>query len=169
MFFNNWYTLVRVLIIGTLAYAVLVIALRISGKRTLAQLNAFDFVVTVAFGSTLASTILSTNVAFLDGAVALILLVSLQLVVAWLSVRIPPFSRMVKSEPRLLYHQGEFRWATMRQERIKKEEVLQSVRSQGISSMSNVESIVLETNGNMSVISTSGQTDHSVLENVVGD
>ena len=57
MFFNSWHALVRILIVGPLVYAALVIMLWLSGKRTLAQINAFDFVVTVAFGSTLASTI----------------------------------------------------------------------------------------------------------------
>ena len=57
MFFSSWHALARILIVGPLVYAAPVIMLRLSGKRTLTQLNAFDFVVTVAFGSTLASTL----------------------------------------------------------------------------------------------------------------
>ena len=53
MFFNSWYDLFRVVVVGTLAYAALMVILRTSGKRTLAKLNAFDFIVTVALGSTL--------------------------------------------------------------------------------------------------------------------
>ncbi|WP_245185951.1 DUF421 domain-containing protein [Falsiroseomonas frigidaquae] len=48
MFFDSWFGLLRVLVVGTLAYAALVVLLRASGKRTLAKLNAFDLVVTVA-------------------------------------------------------------------------------------------------------------------------
>ena len=55
MFFDSWTALGRVLLVGTLAYVALVAILRISGKRTLTKLNAFDLVVTVALGSTLAT------------------------------------------------------------------------------------------------------------------
>ena len=59
MFFENWYGLERILIVGFLAYVALIICLRISGKRTLAKWNAFDFVVTIALGSILATHLLS--------------------------------------------------------------------------------------------------------------
>ena len=166
MFFSNWSFLLRVLIVGTLAYMLLVASLRISGKRTLSQLNAFDFVVTVALGSTLATTILGTSIGLVDGILALFLLIFLQLTVAWLSVRSDRFKKFVKSEPRQLFHQGKFMEDAMRQERVRKEEILQAVRSQGIGSLEQVASIVLETNGNMSVIQQSQATDLSALENV---
>ena len=50
------------MVVGVLAYVALVFLLRISGKRTLSKMNAFDFVVTVALGSTLATILLSTAV-----------------------------------------------------------------------------------------------------------
>ena len=62
MWFDNWAEVARVLLVGSAAYAVLVLILRVSGKRTLSQLNIFDFVVTVAFGSTLATILLNANV-----------------------------------------------------------------------------------------------------------
>ena len=50
MFFDSWYDLFRIVIVGALAYAGLVFLLRITGKRTLSKMNAFDLVVTVALG-----------------------------------------------------------------------------------------------------------------------
>ena len=55
MLFDSWAGLGRTLLVGPLAYVALVLLLRISGKRTLTKLNAFDLVVTVALGSTLAT------------------------------------------------------------------------------------------------------------------
>ncbi|MCA9113241.1 MAG: hypothetical protein KDA52_25030, partial [Planctomycetaceae bacterium] len=63
MLFSGWDSLVRTLVVGVLAYVALVILLRISGKRTLSKLNAFDLVVTVALGSTLATVLLNRNIA----------------------------------------------------------------------------------------------------------
>ena len=52
LFFNSWNDLGRVLVLGVLGYVSLVLLLRVSGNRTLSKLNAFDFVVTIALGST---------------------------------------------------------------------------------------------------------------------
>ena len=51
MWFDSWGDIARVLLVGSAAYATLIVVLRLSGKRTLSQLNAFDFVITVAIGS----------------------------------------------------------------------------------------------------------------------
>jgi uncharacterized membrane protein YcaP (DUF421 family) len=82
-------------VVGPLAYLWLILVLRTTRKRTLAQLNAFDFIVTVALGSTLASVILSKNVAWVEGALALGLLAILQVVAAWTSDRAPSLSPSV--------------------------------------------------------------------------
>ena len=52
MFFDNWFSLLRILVLGTAAYGLLVLYVRLFGKRTLSKLSAFDLVVTVALGST---------------------------------------------------------------------------------------------------------------------
>ena len=80
--------------------------LRVSGKRTLTRMNAFDLVVTVALGSTLATVLLIKSVALAEGLTAFMLLIFLQFVLTWLSVRSRAVSRLVKSEPTLLVYQG---------------------------------------------------------------
>jgi len=67
MFFNSWSDLIRIIIIGVLAYIGLVVLLLVSGKRTLSKMNSFDFVITVALGSTLATVLLSKDVALAEG------------------------------------------------------------------------------------------------------
>lgn len=87
MFSDSWFGLLRVAVVGTLAYAALVALLRVSGKRTLSKLNAFDLVVTVALGSTLATVLLSKDVALTEGLLAFALLAGLQWAVATLTLR----------------------------------------------------------------------------------
>jgi uncharacterized membrane protein YcaP (DUF421 family) len=70
MIFDGWGSIARTAIVGVLAYAALVVLLRISGKRTLAKMNAFDLVVTVALGSTLATILLSKEVSLASGVAA---------------------------------------------------------------------------------------------------
>jgi uncharacterized membrane protein YcaP (DUF421 family) len=152
LFYDSWQELARVLLIGIPAYVALVLTLRISGKRTLTKLNAFDFVVTVALGSTLATVLLSKDVALAEGPMALALLVFLQYVISWGSVRLPWFSRMVKSEPTLLVHRGEFLDDAMLQQRVTRGEVLSILRKDGITAVSDAAAVVLETDGSFSVV-----------------
>jgi uncharacterized membrane protein YcaP (DUF421 family) len=152
MFFDSWTGLGRVLAVGTLAYISLVLILRISGKRTLTKLNAFDLVVTVALGSTLATVLLSKSVALAEGILAMALLVFLQFVITWLSVRSPRFQELVKSEPTLIMRQGQFLDGALRAQRITREEVIAALRSNGVADAADVAAVVLETDGSIAVI-----------------
>lgn len=165
MFFDSWTDLGRVVLVGTLAYGSLVGMLRVTGKRTLSKMNAFDLVVTVALGSTLATILLSKDVALAEGLLAFALLCGLQFAVAYASVRSRAFQSVVKSEPRLLYSDG-FLGAAMRQERVTKEEVWAAARSGGHSSLESVRFVVLETDGSFSVIDRDAGRD---LPGVGGD
>lgn len=155
MFFDSWYGLLRTVIVGTLGYVSLVTMLRISGKRTLAKLNAFDLVVTVALGSTLATILLDKSTMLAEGLVALGLLIGLQYVVATLSVRSARFSGLVKSEPTLLLHRGRFLEAAMRDQRVTREEVVSALRSSGVARPGDAAAVVLETDGTLSIIPAS--------------
>lgn len=150
--FDDWFGLIRIVLIGVPAYVALVLMLRVSGKRTLSKMNAFDFVVTVALGSTLATVLLSKNVALAEGVLAFALLIALQFVITWLSVRSKIVDRLVKSEPTLLWHHGEFLRGTMKSARVTESEILTAARSQGQAAMENVAAVVLETDGTFSVI-----------------
>ena len=85
--FGGWPTVARTAVVGVPAYAALVLLLRLSGKRTLSKFNAFDFVVTVALGSTLASVLISNSVALAQGVTAFVVLLGLQFAFTWLWVR----------------------------------------------------------------------------------
>lgn len=159
--FDTWGELLRVVVVSILAYTSLVAMLRVSGKRTLSKMNAFDLVVTVALGSTLSSIILSKDVALAEGVTALALLILLQFVVTWSSVRVSAIGRLVKSEPSLLYHRGEFLRQRMRRERVLESEILAATREQGHGSLDHIESVVLETDGTLSIV-TSGMTEDSI-------
>lgn len=152
MLFDSWAGLRRVFLVGPPAYVALVAILRISGKRTLTKLNAFDLVVTVALGSTLATVLLSKSVALAEGVLAMVLLVFLQFMITWLSVRSPGFRDLVKSEPTLIMHQGEFLDGAMQAQRITRDEVMAALRSNGVMDASQAAAVVLETDGTIAVI-----------------
>ena len=152
MIFQGWTGILRTLIVGTLAYVFLIISLRASGKRTLAKLNAFDLVITVALGSTFATILLSEKVALAEGIAALVLLVALQWVVAFISVRSSAFAGAVRSEPTLLVRNGKPLLAAMKRERVTEEELTAIVRTGGRCGIGDVAAVVLESDGSFSVL-----------------
>ena len=168
MFFDGWSGLVRVAVVGVLAYAGLVLLLRISGKRTLSKMNAFDLVVTVALGSTLATILLSSSVALAEGLLAFVLLISFQFVVTWLSTKSHGVRRLVKNEPRLLVYEGKILPDAVRAERVTEEEIEAAVRQQGMADLGDVGAAVLETDGSVTVVPRADLGRGSVLDNVAG-
>jgi uncharacterized membrane protein YcaP (DUF421 family) len=165
LFFNNWQTIERTLVVGILAYIALVLFLRVSGKRTLSKMNSFDFIVTIALGSTLATILLSKKVALAEGLTAFLVLIGMQYLMTFLSVRSAVFKRIIKAEPDLLFYNGDFIKEAMKKKRILEVEVLQAARTNGISSMKQVEAVVLETDGSISVIKKSEKGEQSTLSN----
>jgi uncharacterized membrane protein YcaP (DUF421 family) len=168
MFFSSINTIERTIIIGLCAYVSLIILLRISGKRTLSKLNAFDLVVTVAMGSTLSSILINKKVTWAQGITAFIMLIGLQYVMAKLAVNVSFINKLIKSEPKILYLDGEYHKEAMKKERVMKKEILQAARSQGISTMKQIDAVVLETDGSISVIKKSDQQTRETLNDVQG-
>ncbi len=168
MLFDGWTPLARTLVIGLLAYLALVLLLRISGKRTLSKWNAFDLVVTVAFGSSLATMLLSKDVALAQGIVGFALLIALQFVVTWLDVRSRAFGRLVKSQPTLLVRRGRFLSDAMRQARVPESEIRSAVRGHGIGAIEEVAAVVLESDGSFSVIRNVEAEPPTALSDVAG-
>ena len=152
IFFDNWQGLLRVLIVGIAAYAALIVMLRGSGKRTLSKMNAFDLIVTVALGSTFATVLLSNSVPLLEGILGLALLVYLQYAITWLSVRSERFQNLIKAEPTLLVHEGQYLDAALHRQRVTREEIDAALRQSGQTDIAEVISVVLETDGSLSVI-----------------
>ncbi|WP_129138597.1 DUF421 domain-containing protein [Modicisalibacter coralii] len=152
IFFDGGAALWRVALSSVLAYIGLVAMLRVSGRRTLSKMNAFDLVVTVALGSILASIVLSRDVTLAQGGLALALLIGMQYLVTWSSVRLPWVRRLVTGEPALLLHRGELLPRALRVARVTPAEIRAAVRSAGLASLDEVEAVVLETDGELSVV-----------------
>jgi len=166
VFFDTWSTLGRTAIVDVLAYLTLVLLLRVSGKRTLSKMNAFDLVVTVALGSTLATVLLSPDVALASGVLAFALLIGLQYSITWLSVRSSAVHNFVKAEPSLLVHRGRFLSGAIKRERVTEEEILAALRGQGIAAVEYVEAVVLEVDSSFSVVRSSASASGSALSNI---
>lgn len=167
MIFTDWETIKNILISGVITYLFFILAIRIFGKRSLSQLNAYDFSVTVAFGSILASTLTNSNLSAMAGIASFTLLLLLQWVIAKIAVHIPPFNKIFKASPSLLFYKGQFDEKMMKKKRVSKDDIFQSVRLEQNASLDEILAVVMEANGQLSVIQYSeGYPANSTLQNI---
>lgn len=161
LFFDGWDALLRTAVMGVLAYASLVLLLRISGRRTLSKMNAFDLVVTVALGSTLASVLLDAKITLAQGTLAFALLIGMQFVVTWSSVRARWVRKVVTGEPALLLYRGAVLPDALRRARVTEDELRSAVRGAGVADLSQAKAVVLETDGSFSVVPGTEKADEA--------
>jgi uncharacterized membrane protein YcaP (DUF421 family) len=151
IFFESWYNVGRTVTLSIVGFAALMILLRVSGKRTLSKLNAFDFVFVVAVGSVFASTIISKDITLVEGVAALATLIAIQVVLAELAMRFSTVERIINGEPTLLLSHGKFIPRALRKERITEEEVRAAIRVKGVNRVEDVDAVILENDGTLSV------------------
>lgn len=150
---SDWPRSVEIAANAVLFYILIVVMVRIVGKRTTSQLNNFDWIINVAVGSLAASGILLRNVASLDAVIAIAVLAACQYLTTHLVQRHPAIAKVVKAEPTLLTHKGRFLRDAMRRTRISEQEIKMALRRNGITEPAGANWVVLETNGELTVIS----------------
>jgi uncharacterized membrane protein YcaP (DUF421 family) len=167
-FFESWYNVERTVTLSVIGFVALIALLRISGKRTLSKLNVFDFVFVVAVGSVFASTIISKDVTLIEGIAALGTLVLVQIILAELAARSPFAERIINGEPTLLLSHGRFIPRALKRERITEEEVRAAIRAEGVTRVEDVDAVVLENDGTLTVAWTSKEPGESSLVDTKG-
>ena len=120
----------------------------------MAKFNAFDFVLTVAMGSTLAYMMLAM-VPLAEGAMVLFLIIALQYLFAKLASTSDKMEHLINSSPRLLFYKGKYLKDNMNTEAITIDEINAVVRQEGIERLNDVLAIVIELNGEISIIKKS--------------
>jgi uncharacterized membrane protein YcaP (DUF421 family) len=168
VFFRGWEPVWRTVVVGLLAYAALVLLLRLSGKRAIAKMNIFDFVVVVALGSTFATVVVDPSIDLATGLAALVLLVAVQYAVSWTTAHSKRVERWVNGYPELLFYRGDFMRAVMKQHRVTEEEVRSAIRMAGHGRLDDVYAVVLETDGVFSVVRMESSMRHDVMDDVAG-
>ncbi|MBF0694680.1 MAG: DUF421 domain-containing protein [Flavobacterium sp.] len=164
LLFDSWETLLRVFILTVSGYFLLLLMLRVAGKRTVSKMNEFDFIVSVAVGSLLASLILGKDKPLADGLLALFLLILFQFILSWVSVRNKKIRMMVTGTPRLLAFKGVLLENEMKLERITKDDILAAIRHKGLRNISDADAVVMESSGELSVMIFSEDSDDALSD-----
>lgn len=169
LFFDNADSFWRILISAPLLYIAVIGFIRFSGKRSTSQMNNFDWIVTVAMGSLVASGIILREVTILHVMLAIGLLLACQYAVTKCLLYSKTMRVLVKAEPRLLVRGGKFLHDAMAKERVTEVEILAALRTNGLRRLEDVQAVILETDASMSVLRASDEQGAiTTLENVAG-
>lgn len=158
LLFNDWQTIYRIVLSGILIYISLILIINIFGKRAIASLSMHDYVVTIAMGSIVGSTIVSKSASLMDGLIGILILMVLQFIVTYLSRLENRFFHYLNSKPRILFIEGKFIDENMKSNRITQDEVYSAIREQGQATSDQIFAVLIESNGNMSVIKSATES-----------
>ena len=166
IYFESWESLIGIIIVTFFSYVALMLFLRASGKRTLSKMNAFDFVVTIALGSILGTVALDAGIPLADGVTALLALIAFQYLFTWLSVRLNWVQTLITSSPTLIFYKGKFLHSVMKKERVTEEEIYSTARQSGHATLEDIDMIILETTGDVSIIEKVVNNNDNIFDGV---
>jgi uncharacterized membrane protein YcaP (DUF421 family) len=171
-FFDSAQNILRVGLSCLIFYFFVLVVSKIAGLRSFTTFSGFDFLITLAMGALLATTITSQEVSIVEGVVAIAVLYLFQMIVAWARQHWGFVKKWVDNAPVLLMLDGELLHKNLNRVRITEDELKAKLRQEGIGNYRQVKTMVLESSGNISVIKdaeASSAFDPGMLDGVIKD
>ncbi|MDQ0287130.1 uncharacterized membrane protein YcaP (DUF421 family) [Desulfofundulus luciae] len=135
-----------------LIYFIVLLVVRLMGKREIGQLSPFDFVVAIIIAELAAIPMESTSIPLWRGIIPLVTLGILEVVLSFLALHSPFLRRLLDGEPQVVIRNGRIIKDELRRARYNLNDLLAQLREKGIVNVGDVEFGVLETSGKLSVI-----------------
>jgi uncharacterized membrane protein YcaP (DUF421 family) len=138
---------------GVAVYLFLLLMLRVAGKRTLAQITTFDFVLLLTISEAAQPALTGSNPTMLDSGIVVMTLIALSILMSWLKERSKVLDRILDDVPLLIVADGKPLADRMAKARIDEGDILDAAReTQGIERMDQIRHAILERNGKISII-----------------
>ena len=133
-------------------YGGLIVFTRLMGLRSFSKLSSYDFAMTVAIGSILASTILSDSPSLAQGIVAVAVLFLIQGTISVIRRKSKLLKSLIDNQAIILMAHGEYFCDNLKEANLTKSDVQEVLRRNGLKAKSEVFAVIMETTGDMSVI-----------------
>src|SRR3954451_20503577 len=135
-----------------LVYRFLLVALRVLGKRELAQQNTLDLLVILLVANPVQDGVIGNDNSATGAVVGATVIFGLHRLFAWLAYRYPWADRLLEGTPSYLVRDGEPVWSTMRHEQISRPQLVSMAQRQGFDHLDEVGTGILETDGSVRFI-----------------
>jgi uncharacterized membrane protein YcaP (DUF421 family) len=152
MFFHSWAAVGRAVIVSASVFVLIVAMLRLVGQQALAKMSGFDVVFTVTLGSVVATVAVTRDITVSEAVAVLATLLLLQEITRKLQSRYLVVHHLVREAPRVLLWDGKLLEDRLRETSVSADEVRAAVRKAGLCSLGDVRIVVLENDGEWSVV-----------------
>lgn len=151
LFSLNLKSFFLILLSTILIYVAVIVYTRIFGKRSFSKMSSFDFAMTVAVGSMIATTILSDSVSFLEGAIGLLFVYLFQLTAAFFR-RYKWFRIIIDNQPTLIMDGKNILRDNMKAVRVTEGDLRSKLREANVVKLSEVKAVIFESTGDMVIL-----------------
>lgn len=143
---------------GVAVYLVLLLVIRLSGRRSLAQITPFDFVLLLIIAETTQQALLGDDFSITNSVILILTLFVCDIVFSYLKQWSPRAATLIDGTPTVLISRGRPDEAALRRARVSLDDVLEAARQQhGLKRLDQIDFAVLEVGGNLSIIPAEGK------------
>lgn len=149
---TNWHTVLEIALRTTVVYVLVLLGIRLTGKREVGQMTPFDLTLLLLLSNSVQNAMTGPDTSLMGGAVAALILLALNFLLAEVSGMNRRFRKMIQGSPTLLIHNGECITSHMAKEHISMDELNRALREHGVSCTGDAALAVLEVDGSISVL-----------------
>lgn len=144
---------IRIIISSISVYAFIVVAIRLFGKKELAQLSIFDLVFILLISNAVQNAMVGTDTSLLGGLIAASALFIFNYFLKLFLYKFPKLAKIIQGEPLLLIYNGNINHKNIAKAKITNEELMEAIREHGATTLEDINLAVLEVDGNISILS----------------
>ena len=148
---ENWSFLFETVLRTSIMFVIIVVALRLLGKRGVKQLSVFELVVIIGLGSAAGDPMFYKDVGILPALTVFTIIIALYTLITFLIGKSQYFENLVEGKPVCLIKDGSFLVENFRKEFLGEDEFFSELRILGVSQLGQVEDAIVETSGSISI------------------
>jgi len=145
------------LIRTVMLYIIILIAMRLMGKRQISQLQTSELVVTLLISDIAAIPMQDTSSPMTSGLIPIFVLLSLEILLSFIMLKSSKFRALICGKPVIIINKGKIIQENMRSLRLSTEDLFEELRLNNIEKLSEIEYAIIETNGMLSIIKKSSE------------
>lgn len=152
--------MITVLIRSIILYISLLISLRVMGKGEIAEMNSFDLVITFLLAEVASIPMENNNIPILYGIASITALTFMQTFISYFALKNKKMRNLLSGKPSILINKGKIDYEQLKKERISIYEILEQLRIQGYFNLKDVQYVILETSGDLSIVPSPSYEDN---------
>ena len=146
---------IEIIVRSVIVYLFIIIAIRLFGKKEIAQLSVVDLVFILLISNSVQNAMVGPDSSLIGGLIAAGSLFIVNMILKYINYRSKKLNKLLEGEPVILIYNGTINEVNLKKERITMDEIEAAVREHGVKSISEVNLAMLEVDGNISIVSDS--------------